>query len=1836
MPRNIRTYQKLIKPSEEQLVDAVNEIIESVNTVSASAERENYKGKPGDVKVNKVANNKYDFYVRGEDGWHRDTNSSYGPVNDSQTQTDTQPVILSNGTIDNQYLGSSRILLNLDASTSITGVANPKIEITGNGTLSSTGKTTIDSAGDIELNADGGDLFIKDDTSELATINSSGLKINNISAADSDTDKFLVSDSGLVKYRTGAQILTDLGITADEILDWTADQGSNNIHASNFADITSTGTLDISGGTLTTSAAQKKSIVEGVAANTDIGAYEFRAQTFQSDATTLSGTAPFTVASTVKVANLNADKLDGADLVDEDNMASNSAVKVPTQQSVKAYVDSEITGLVDSAPGALDTLNELAAALNDDASFSTTVTNSIATKVGLTGNETVAGEKIFSSTLRVGDATEGIRLLNISSNIAGIYGVDTGGSAWNSIHIKADGEDGLFIEKDTNKVGIGTTSPGSTLHISDASSSGVTSLSLNNRVKVRGDGVVYWGSGAAHGTLSWDSGKALINSQGTNDLQISAGGNHTDHIYIDGGGSTNDGCVGIGTNSPDEKLHVVGDLKVVGNISSVSGGASIGDSAADTFRTTGHTYLATVGNNVGIGNTSPNHLLHVGDDVTATFGTAPDKAIQLSSSTNDHEIAYILYAGEGTNNIRSKYYVDDATKYVGWDSTHSTGWLGYEWKIAGTQKMVLNTSGNLGIGTASPSVKLHVDSGTSDTVAIFKSSDSTARIQIQDDDTTNHIVSNNSTLSLGANNTTHAGNLNIDSNGRVGVGVTDPDSKVEIIGEGDSSSTKSLEIKDSGGTNLFYVRDDGVVSVTHNYLFVQAGGIYSTYAIRARGGITDDGGALGLGSDGSTNHFIITSGNITTGVWNGTAIASAYLDADTAHLTTNQTFTGQKTFNKAFPQVQFTDDSNTDYVELGLSGDTYFHKTSDANINFGWRDNNNNELMTLDTGGQTLTIGEAPQTTYKLKIGDNGRMNMPQRGLEFENAHGYFSPLGDMFLPLYINVTQTDLIRFQPPLTWEYYNYAASAYVDDMSNVANLQNMLDGRRGTSYSVSNTKRKFRFVITRATSWADDHLFYIENTWSSIGSWSSSAAGGGSLTPTMVVERLDGSFDADDDTNNDWSTNAGITTDWHTTGIWNGFGMGMYYSTSMHNTETHIRITVTFPEYADASKEISIKNIGVMSSYSSQNTNQDAFVQDFNRNLTGNGSISIPTGDSYKINGTAVISATQLGTTVVASSLTSVGTIGTGVWQGTAIASAYLDSDTAHLSGNQTFTGVKTFGNYVNIETATDAILNFKATDDSWCYMQFLQNDGDRIAYIGTDGDQDRLILNATENGADEIEINTTTVDINANVKISGTLDMEDSNITDVGDIALDTISSDAGTSIGVTLGTDAGDDFNVGGGKLVVEGDTGNVGIGTASPSVKLDVEESSVSALIDIHQSASSTGTDSGIRFQKNSNLKGTVGYNAGTDTVNLNYGAFDNTHLNIDSSGNVGIGTTSPTEPLEVWSANSEAYHYPIVARNPYNSETNLDFGVGIKLQLDDGSESKWAGMIYEADSAYGNSGDLAFYIDGATNTSPRMKLQHEGDLNVTHTGWRGIVINNGSNTNGSHLELKNTERRFQVAVRSNGFDIRDVTASDTSRLSISSGGTFNFNNNNIINMGDVEVDKVLGAEANNVFTTYTTGGIASEAESGDTIAFNSVQNNVDFQVDGENTVNLFYVDASADKVGIGIAAPTTTLDVEGSVSYKHISLTADSDDLDVSDCTVVECTPSGTDRLGGLTGGVQGQVIHILKVDSGLGRLIIEHNEGTGNQDIFLSGAADVMLAARGGITLYCNGTSWFGLDK
>ena len=74
--------------------------------------------------------------------------------------------------------------------------------------------------------------------------------------------------------------------------------------------------------------------------------------------------------------------------------------------ATKNYVDSEVAGLVDSAPAALDTLNELAAALGDDANFSSTVTTSIATKLPLAGGTMTGAIAMGTNKITgVGDPT---------------------------------------------------------------------------------------------------------------------------------------------------------------------------------------------------------------------------------------------------------------------------------------------------------------------------------------------------------------------------------------------------------------------------------------------------------------------------------------------------------------------------------------------------------------------------------------------------------------------------------------------------------------------------------------------------------------------------------------------------------------------------------------------------------------------------------------------------------------------------------------------------------------------------------------------------------------------------------------------------------------------------------------------------------------------------------------------------------------------------------------------------------------------------------------------------------------------------------------------------------------------------------------------------------------------------------------------------------------------------------------------------------------------------------------------------------------------------------------
>ena len=195
---------------------------------------------------------------------------------------------------------------------------------------------------------------------------------------------------------------------------------TNNIVASGTTIIDSSTALTIASGT---------AIRSEVASNTSSIGGNTGSITVNRDNIVASGTAIINSYTDLVIASGTAERADtvasGTSIIGQFSSKANlnspafagtptaptaAALTNTTQIATTAFVRTEVTNLVDSAPGALDTLNELAAAINDDASFSTTVTNSIATKASLTTLAGASGalQKDIDLVYASGDAVSGI------------------------------------------------------------------------------------------------------------------------------------------------------------------------------------------------------------------------------------------------------------------------------------------------------------------------------------------------------------------------------------------------------------------------------------------------------------------------------------------------------------------------------------------------------------------------------------------------------------------------------------------------------------------------------------------------------------------------------------------------------------------------------------------------------------------------------------------------------------------------------------------------------------------------------------------------------------------------------------------------------------------------------------------------------------------------------------------------------------------------------------------------------------------------------------------------------------------------------------------------------------------------------------------------------------------------------------------------------------------------------------------------------------------------------------------------------------------------------------
>ena len=209
------------------------------------------EGQNGDIMLRLVSSGELAFFAKYNNSWYRLNSSFYRPnsqggitiISDSggHSETDDPPPTSTNGVIFH--------LNNIIKVGNASGISNSSVS----------------------------KLRLGNNTN----VNGS-LKVDTIAASGSDTDKFLVSDSGLLKYRTGTQVLSDIGAMASTA---TGDSG-------NAAIYDNSGTPTLKSGI---TAAEVRSAIGAGTGDGDITGVTLTADDTNTASDT-SGSADFTIA----------------------------------------------------------------------------------------------------------------------------------------------------------------------------------------------------------------------------------------------------------------------------------------------------------------------------------------------------------------------------------------------------------------------------------------------------------------------------------------------------------------------------------------------------------------------------------------------------------------------------------------------------------------------------------------------------------------------------------------------------------------------------------------------------------------------------------------------------------------------------------------------------------------------------------------------------------------------------------------------------------------------------------------------------------------------------------------------------------------------------------------------------------------------------------------------------------------------------------------------------------------------------------------------------------------------------------------------------------------------------------------------------------------------------------------------------------------------------------------------------------------------------------------------------------------------------------------------------
>ena len=264
---------------------------------------------------------------------------------------------INGGTLDGVVIGSaSAQAITGTLITATTGFSGP---ITGAVTGNVTGNLTGNVTGDVTGNLTG-----------------------NVTAA---------SGTSTFNNVTIAGTLDMDGATAATIINLASPTNTGDAATKGYVDTGLALKLNLSGGTMSGAIAMGTNKITGLGTPT---------------ATADAATKGYVDTADALKLNLSGGTMSGAIAMGTNKVTGLGTPTDNADAATKGYVDTQVSNLIDSAPGALDTLNELAAALGDDPNFATTVTNSLAGKLDLTGGTMTGAIAMGTSKITgMGDPT---------------------------------------------------------------------------------------------------------------------------------------------------------------------------------------------------------------------------------------------------------------------------------------------------------------------------------------------------------------------------------------------------------------------------------------------------------------------------------------------------------------------------------------------------------------------------------------------------------------------------------------------------------------------------------------------------------------------------------------------------------------------------------------------------------------------------------------------------------------------------------------------------------------------------------------------------------------------------------------------------------------------------------------------------------------------------------------------------------------------------------------------------------------------------------------------------------------------------------------------------------------------------------------------------------------------------------------------------------------------------------------------------------------------------------------------------------------------------------------